>query len=156
MRIRGFKSTDAAILAEIFHNAVHVIGGKDYTQSQIDAWSPAPVSANAFHARVSDTRSVFVAVDDNDKPLGFIELECDGHIDCFYCHPSFAGTGVGKALYVQLEAAALNADLTHLYTEASEAALRFFLKVGFTLIKRQVFTYNGVEIHNYLMEKSLQ
>ncbi|MEO1346743.1 MAG: GNAT family N-acetyltransferase [Pseudomonadota bacterium] len=155
MKIRDFKPTDAAILAEIFHDAVHAIGSKDYTQAQTNAWSPAPVSAKKFLDRISDTHTVFVAVDDNDMPLGFIELESNGHIDCFYCHPRFSGTGVGRALYVHLEKAALNAGLMHLYTEASEAALRFFLKVGFTLIRRRDFTHNGVAIHNYLMEKSL-
>lgn len=155
MKIRDFRSDDAAILAEIFHEAVHTIGSKDYTRLQIDAWSPAPVSADRFLARVSDTHSVFVAVDDDDNPIGFIELEGDGHIDCFYCHPNFAGTGVGNALYGQLEKAAMAAGLPRLYTEASEAARSFFLKAGFTLIRRRDFEHKGVEIHNYLMDKSL-
>ena len=156
MKIRDFKSDDSATLVEIFHDAVHTIGSRHYTQSQTNAWSPAPVSADKFLLRVSDGRSVFVAVDNDDKPISFIELEGDGHIDCFYCHPDFAGTGVGNALYVRLERAALTTGLSHLYTEASEAARRFFLKVGFTLIKRRDFERNGVEIHNYLMEKSLR
>jgi putative acetyltransferase len=155
MKIREFLFSDAASLAEIFHEAVHTIGSKDYSPSQTHAWSPAPVSAETFLARISDTRFVFVAVDDKDTPLGFIELEADGHIDCFYCHPDFAGTGVGNALYARLEEAALQAGLARLYTEASEAARRFFLKAGFKVIERRDFEYNGAEIHNYLMENRL-
>ncbi|MEM8972276.1 MAG: GNAT family N-acetyltransferase [Pseudomonadota bacterium] len=156
MKVRVFNPADAAMLAEIFHDSVHRIGVKDYTKFQVDAWSPAPVSADRFLARVSDGRTVFVAVDGADKPLGFIELERSGHIDCFYCHSSIVRTGVGQALYRQLEEVALAMGMARLYTEASEAARRFFLRAGFTLMKRQEFEHNGVEIHNYLMEKSLR
>lgn len=156
MKIRDFRPEDSAALANIFHDAVHAIGSKDYSQSQTNAWSPAPVSAGRFLARVSDGRSVFVAVSDDDKPMGFIELENDGHIDCFYCHSNFAGSGVGNALYDRLESAALATGLSRLYTEASEAARRFFLRAGFTLVVRRDFERNGVQIHNYLMEKKIR
>ncbi len=155
MKIRDFRPDDAAFLAEIFHVSVHTIGSEDYSRLQTEAWSPAPVPVDSFLARVSDTRSVFVAVDDDDNPIGFIELEGDGHIDCFCCHPNFAGIGVGNALYGHLEKAAVASGLPRLYTEASEAARRFFLRAGFKLIRRRDFEHNGVKIHNYLMEKRL-
>lgn len=156
MKVRNFRPDDAVQLAEILHASVHEIGSKYYTQAQTNAWSPAPVSADEFLARVSDGRSVFVAVDEADKPLGFIELEQDGHIDCFYCHPKSTRMGVGAELYAKLEAAALKHGQTRLNVEASEAAKAFFLNVGFTPIKRREFERNGVKIHNYLMEKALR
>ncbi len=156
MRIRSYKPEDSALLAKVIHEAVHAVGKKDYNLAQIDAWSPEPVPSDKFHARVSDGRSVFVAADRDDKPIAFIELELDGHIDCFYCHPNFAGRGVGKALYEQLESAALKAGLPRLYVEASEAARRFFLRAGFTVVRRRDIWRNNIQIHNYLMEKSLR
>ena len=156
MKIRNFKPDDAASLASIFHEAVRAVGRKDYSQAQVEVWSPQPVPADKFLARVSDGRSVFVAVNENDKPIAFIELEENGHIDCFYCHPDAAGTGVGTALFEQLESAALAAGLSRLYVEASEAARRFFLGKGFSLIKRRDFERNNVQIHNYLMEKNFR
>lgn len=111
--------------------------------------------ADRFLARVSDGRAVFVAVGTGDSPVAFIELERDGHIDFLYCHPDVAGSGVGKALFDRLEEAALADGLSRLYVEASEAARRFFLKEGFTLIRRRDFARYGVQIHNYLMEKQL-
>ena len=155
MKVRNFNPADAAALTEIYHDSVHMVSGKDYTKLQIDAWSPAPASADTYLARVSDGHAVFVSVDGADYPLGFIELERNGHIDCFYCHSSVVRTGVGKALYRQLEEVAVERGLARLHTEASEAARRFFLRAGFTLIERQEFEHNGVKIHNYLMEKNL-
>jgi putative acetyltransferase len=156
MQIRDFKPADSATLASVFHEAVRAVGRKDYDQAQVEAWSPKPVSADRFLARVSDGRSVFVAVSKNDEPIAFIELEEDGHIDCFYCHPDAVGTGVGTALYKRLESAALALGLSHLYVEASEAARRFFNGKGFRLIERRDFKRNNVQIHNYLMEKNFR
>jgi putative acetyltransferase len=155
MRIRDFRPDDSASLASIFHDAVRVVGSKYYSAAQIDAWSPTPVSVDKFLSRVSDGRSVFVAVTDEDEPIGFIELEKDGHIDRFYCSPNVTGTGVGKALYQRLETEALAAGLSRIHVEASEAARRFFLGRGFRLIARRDFELNNVRIHNYLMEKNL-
>ena len=156
MKIRNFKPDDSASLASIFHEAVRAVGRKDYSQAQVEVWSPQPVPADKFLTRVSDGRSVFVAVNENDKPIAFIELEENSHIDCFYCHPDAVGTGVGTALFERLESAALAAGLSRLYVEASEAARRFFLGKGFSLINRRDFERNNVQIHNYLMKKNFR
>jgi putative acetyltransferase len=155
VRIRNFKHNDAETLAIILHKAVHSVGRKDYSEPQVSAWSPAPYSAERFTARVSDGRSIFVAVSENDTPMSFIELEQDGHIDCFYCHPDVAGTGVGKALYRRLQDSAIANGISCLYVEASEAARRFFLREGFSLISRRDFDIRGVRIHNFAMSKDL-
>jgi putative acetyltransferase len=99
---------------------------------------------------------VFVAIDHKGKPVGFIELEKSGHIDCFYCRPKSAGTGVGMALYQKAETAAMSNNMDLLFVEASEVARRFFAKVGFATEKRRVFERSGVEIHNYSMKKMLK
>ncbi|ARC90547.1 GNAT family N-acetyltransferase [Rhodovulum sp. MB263] len=156
MNIRDFRPDDCARLASVFHEAVHAVGSRDYGPGQVKVWSPAPVPAEQFLARISDGRSVFVAVTANDDPVDFMELEADGHIDCFYCCPDHVGRGVGKALYQRLETAARAMGLSRLHVEASEAARRFFLGQGFALVTRREFERHNVMIHNYLMEKSLR
>ncbi len=104
---------------------------------------------------MSDGRRVLVAVDDQDMPLGFIELESDGHIDCFYCHPDHIGQRIGALLYAQAEAQARTAGIQMLRVEASESARRFFLRHGFREIERHDFLRHGVPIHHYRMEKRL-
>ena len=155
MKIRSYAPEDSAALAMIFHRAVHEVAIRHYSQVQVNAWSPSPAPADAFVARASDGRSVFGAVSADDKPLGFIELEENGHIDRFYCHPDFVGTGVGSALYKRLESAALDLGISRLFVEASEAARGFFVGKGFRIVKRRDFEFNSGQIHNYLMEKSL-
>jgi len=156
MIIRPYRPSDAACLATILHEAVHAIGARDYTTAQLDAWSPAPVPAERFHVRVPDGRCVTVAVSHDDVPLAFIELERDGHIDCFYCHPEVAGNGVGTALFARLKEAAIAAGIARLRVEASEAARRFFLRERFDIVARRDFELRGVHIHNYDMALRLR
>ncbi len=153
VRFRPFRPSDAQHLAAILHEAVHVIGARDYTPEQLLAWSPAPMPPTTYCARVADGRLVTVAVSHEDVPVAFIELEANGHIDCFYCHSDVAGSGVGKALFRQAQAQAIEAGQTQLRVEASEAARRFFLREGFEVTARRTFRRCGVLIHNYEMEK---
>ena len=153
-RLRLYQPDDAAHLADIFVAAVRGIGPSDYTPRQVDAWA-AGVTAERFAALAGDGRRVWVALDASDRPCAFIDLEADGHIDFLYCRPSHAGTGIAAALYDVVEAHARENGVTRLYTEASEAARRFFLKRGFAVVQRRDFPVRGVMIHNYAMEKRL-
>ncbi|UWQ77896.1 GNAT family N-acetyltransferase [Leisingera sp. S132] len=156
MQIREFRPKDAAALAQIFHAAVHGIGARDYSPEQLRAWSPEPAPAEVWASRAADGRRVFVAADGpEDQPQAFIELEMDGHINCFYCHPQAAGTGTGAALYERLEAEARSLGLRSLNVEASEAARRFFLRQGFAVETRREIERRGVALHNYRMIKLL-
>lgn len=156
MKIRPFQSEDAAALAQILHDSVHALTEAAYTPEQRAVWSPAPMPADRYLERVAAGRRVFVAVDAEDAPLGFIELEADGHIDCFYCAPHAAKRGIGRALYAALEAAAREAGLRHLHVEASEIARRFFLRAGFDELAQQQVERHGIRLTNYRMEKTLR
>lgn len=153
--IRPFKPTDAPDLTEILRRAVHVIGARDYTPEQLRAWSPAPMPSQDYVARVADGRTVLVALGADARPVAFIELEADGHIDCFYCHPDVAGSGVGRAVFRHAQSRAIETGTPRLFVEASEAARRFFLREGFHVTGRREFLLRGVIIHNYAMEKTL-
>ena len=102
-----------------------------------------------------DGRLVLVAVDGNDTPIAFIDLENDGHIDMMFCVPDWAGRGIVSGLHARLEAAAIERGMVHLFTEASEVAKPFFLRRGYKLLHRNDMEIEGVAIHNYAMEKAL-
>jgi putative acetyltransferase len=154
-RIRPYRVEDAEALAELFQRSVAQIGPQDYAPEQVEAWAalaPSPAQI-ATHSR--DGRTTLVAADGMDRPLAFGDLEPDGHIAYLYCAPEAAGTGVTAALYERLEQLARERGIKRLYAEASEAARRFFLKQGFTVLARRDFAILGVPIHNYAVEKRL-
>ena len=119
------------------------------------AWSPAPPDAEAYPRRAED-RALFVAVDDEDKPIGYADLGSDGYIDNLYCDPDRIGTGVGSALYAAVEAAAVGAGIAVLSVDASEGARTLFERRGFHVEERRDFTINGVAIHNHRMSKTIK
>lgn len=154
-RIRPFRADDAPALAVIFHAAVHEIARNHYSEDQVRAWSPEVPDTGRIAAWVDDGRLLLVAVDADDVPLAFGDLEADGHIDRLFCRPDRAGTGITALLYRALEEAAVGQSIGLLYVEASEPARRFFLRMGFTVAHRRDFEIGGVPIHNFRMEKRL-
>jgi putative acetyltransferase len=156
MRIRAFRNEDAKALSAIFHASVREAGLRDYTLEQVEAWSPSPPDPARYVQRGREDRTFLVAVDDADEPIGYSDLEADGHINHLYCRPDFVGTGVASAIYDELEVAARARGLSRLYVEASEAARRLFLKKGFSVLQRNDLVRMGVPIHNYTMEKALR
>ena len=155
MRVRQYRRADAACIAAIFFHSVREAALRDYSAAQVEAWAPEMPDAGRFDARARDGRLVLVAVDENDAPIAYGDLEPTGHIDHLYCRPDHVGTGAASALYDQLERSALALGLPKLFVEASEAARRLFLRKGFSEIERREFPVGGVMIHNYLMTKPL-
>ena len=153
--VRSYRDSDAADLPRVMYRAVHEIASRYYSQAQCLAWCPKVADPEDFVARLSDGRAVWVLADGNDHAQGFIELMRAGCIDRFYCVPSFAGKGGGRALYTKLEAQARAWSLTSLSVDASEAARGFFQRQGFTVAARQELQRHGVDLHNYLMKKAL-
>lgn len=155
MLIRPFEADDAERLAALFHASIHQIGIRDYSAEQVSAWSPAVPDPRDYIRRSLDGRIFLVAVDDDGKPVGYGDLEADGHIDHLYCLPDVVGTGIGSAIYDSLEEVASHHGIQVLFVEASEAARRLFERKGFAVEQRNDFTINGVAIHNYRMVKPL-
>lgn len=155
MKIRRYDAKDAAPLAALYVRSVEQIGSRDYSARQVAAWASLAPSPARLHALGTDGRTTLVAVDGSDRPVAFADLEPDGHVHYLYCSPEMAGRGVVSTLYDALEGIAREAGMSRLYTEASEAARRFFLKKGFVVTSRREFEIAGTQIHNYAMEKFL-
>jgi len=151
--IRRYIPADAAPIARVFHASVHGLAQRDYTPAQLSVWSPAAREAGWYASRAGG-RDVWVA-DRDGEVVGFAELEPDGYVDMVYVAPGAARQGVATALYGALEDHARAAGLARLFVEASETALPFFIRMGFSNAQRRDFERNGVAIHNYAMEKRL-
>lgn len=152
--IRPFEACDADALATLFHMSVHEAGIRDYSAQQVAAWSPSKPDPERYLRQAKD-RTFLVATDENGQPIGYGDLEADGHIDHLYCRPDKIGTGVGSALYTSIENTAKKMGITLLFVDASETAWRFFEHCGFRIDARNDFTINGVAIHNYRMSKRI-
>lgn len=153
--IRPYRREDAEAISGIYQRSVEGIGPQDYTPEQVKAWASLRPHPARVHERASDGRAMLVAAGPDNAIFGFIDLESDGHIDLLYCAPETAGKGVAASLYDAVEAMARARGMKRLYSEASEAARRFFLKRGFVELARRQLDIDGVAIHNFAVEKRL-
>ncbi len=126
---------------------------RDYSNNQVQAWAPDNIDFRDW-AKTCSERFTYVA-DDRGAIAGFGELESNGHIDCFYCHKNYLRMGVGSKIYAAIEAKAEELGINRLYVEASITAKPFFLKKGFSIIRKQQVERRGETFVNYVMEKFL-
>jgi putative acetyltransferase len=124
--IRAYDPRDAAYLADVFYCSVRQVALSDYTAAQVRSWAPEPRTAEWVHREASDGRLVLVAANEDDRPVAYIDLEPNGHIDRLFCKPEAAGRGIASRLYDAVEAAARQQGIRRLFTEASELARRLF------------------------------
>ena len=155
MRLRPYRQDDAAFFPEIFDAAVSVTALNHYDQRQVDAWLTLNPGEAAFAKAYGDGRIAIVIVDGDERPLGFADVEQDGHIQFFYCHPDVSGTGMAAELLERLEESVRATGIKRLSAEASETAVGLFRRHGFTLGVRRNLLIDGVPIHNYAMSKEL-
>ena len=149
--IRLFDKQDAEHIAILFHQTVREVNLGNYSIDQVKAWAPDDIYFRDW-VGVCSERFTFVA-DDNGTIAGFGELESNGHIDCFYCHKDYQRMGVGSKIYHAIEAKACEFKIHRLYTEASITAKPFFLRMGFSIVKKQQVERRGESFINYAMEK---
>lgn len=149
MNIRDYQTEDADEIADLFHDCVHAIESPDYSPAQLEAWAPTPPDYLAWRARLA-VKQPYVACE-KGRIVGFIELEEDGHIDCFYTHKDFQRQGVGRALYDHLVERADARGITDFYVEASPFARPFFEREGFLMGKENRIEQSGQILTNVSM-----
>lgn len=151
LSVRPYRPGDLDGLIDIFGGAIRDVAAKDYDAAQIAVW--AQVDRESFAARRL-SRPTWVAVIDQ-MPVGFSDLEPNGHLDMMYVHPGHQGRGVATALLQQVETAARAGSLGRIFTDASITARPFFERRGFRILTAQQVAHSGQTLTNSRMEKSL-
>jgi putative acetyltransferase len=150
---RSFRPDDAPVLLALFRDTIRRINSRDYDLDQIRAWASDDIDLDIWAGRFTG-RFVRVAEIDG-RPIGFAELEPNGHIDRLYVSADHQRRGIGRALLAALVAEARRLGVARLFTEASITARPFFESQGFVVLAPQVVTCRGAEFVNYRMERRL-
>ena len=152
MHIRTYQSGEEEELWQLYYNTTHIINWKIYTKEQVERWAPHTKNMEEWRERISKKKP-FVAVE-NNKIVGFAELENDGHIDYFYVHHEWQGKGIGKVLYNTIEKEAKNRKIPYLYAEVSLSAKSFFLNQEFEILEEKNNIICGAPAKNFIMKKA--
>lgn len=153
--IRPCRDEDAEALAKIIAAAIREIGPRAYSPAQVAAWSGRHRGAERYRERVAAGDVIIVAADHEDRPVAYVLLQPDGHLDHLYNHPAHTRRGLASRLLAEAERQARARNVARLYTEASDLARPSFERAGFVMTHRREFEIDGVPIHNWAMDKAL-
>jgi len=151
--LRLYQRDDAPALLSLFRDTIRRVNCRDYSPAQLAAWASDDIDTVSWFGRFTG-RYVSVA-EEAGRPVGFAELEPDGHIDRVYVSVDHQRRGIGRHLLAAAVAEARRAGLGRLFTEASIAARPFFEASKFIVLAPQVVRCRGVEFVNYRMERVL-
>jgi putative acetyltransferase len=151
--LRPYRPEDAPVLLALFRDTIRRVNSRDYSPVQIAAWASDDIDTDRWFGRFTG-RFVPVA-EERGRPVGFAELEADGHIDRVYVAADHQGQGIGRRLLAAVVAEARRTGLARLFTEASITARPFFEAQRFTVVAPQVVTCREVEFVNYRMARGL-
>lgn len=151
--LRQYDPSDAPALLALFRDTIRRINARDYSPAQIRAWASDDIELEHWASRFAG-RFVVVA-EEAGLPVGFTELEPDGHIDRFYVAADHQSRGIGRQLLTAIVTEARRLGLGRLFVEASVTARPFFESQGFVEQAAQVVLCRGVEFANYRMERTL-
>ncbi|MBN9517749.1 formylmethanofuran dehydrogenase subunit C [bacterium] len=150
---REYRPADAPALLHLFRSAIRRTAAADYNADQLRAWASIDADPPNWAARF-ENRFVRVA-EIAGSPVGFAELEPNGHIDRVYVSPDHPRRGIGGALLDELLDEAKRRGLRRVWVEVSLTARPFFEAAGFTLLAPQVVACRGEQFVNFRMERPL-
>lgn len=153
IELRPYQPADALALLDLFRDTIRRVNRRDYDDAQVMAWSSDEIDPGQWAARF-EGRWVFVATE-RERPVGFAELEADGHIDRFYVSANHQSQGIGRRLLTAIVDEARRLGLARLFVEASVTARPFFESHGFVTLVRQEVNCRGVLLTNFRMERRL-
>lgn len=151
--VRRYRVGEEATLQNIYSKSTRELNSKDYSIDQIERWVAKHSDLVEWTERLKKTNP-FVAEKDGNL-VAFGELEPDGHIDFFYCHPDWQGCGAGSQLMSSITAEALKIGVKTLFTEVSVTAEPFFTKKGFRIMEERVPIICGAPAKQFIMQKDI-
>ena len=151
--LRPYRSDDLGAVVQLFHDTVHQVNRRDYTQAQVDAWAPDEANLERWQRKLA-VEQVVVA-EQADAIVGFCSWDDTGYLDFLYVHHAHQRKGIASMLYAAAESALRANALPRVYAQASLTAEPFFIRQGFHLVRHQFVDVRGVSVPNRVMEKSL-
>lgn len=146
MTIREYISNDIYEMYKLFCDTIYAINAKDYSKEQLDAWTGG-IDLDRWNKSFLEHYTL-VALD-NNKIIGFGDINKSGYLDRLYVHKNYQGIGIATAICDRLETKVTGIITVH----ASITAKPFFEKRGYTVLKEQQVQRQGAMLTNFVMEK---
>ena len=153
MKLRPYHSHDLSEVIRLFHDTVHSVNAKDYSQEQLDAWAPDTIDSSAWDHSLQEH---FARIAESDGHIvGFGNIDATGYLGMLFVHKDHQRQGIACAITDALEDYARIEKLPHVTVHASLTAKPFFEVRGYQLICEQQVERRGVTLSNFFMIKTL-
>ncbi|MDB9359182.1 GNAT family N-acetyltransferase [Nodularia spumigena CS-588/02] len=133
--LRLAEETDAWVMSAIHIAAIKALPTTFYTRKQLLAWRNYLDKPDAKYILQNMPAEIFWVAVENNMLTGFASFMVDELI-ALYVHPYYQGKGIGRALVTHFCHEAANQGIDKVITTASLYAEGFYLRLGFTAIKR--------------------
>lgn len=147
MILRKYRPSDCKEITDLFHQTVHTVNAKDYTEVQLNAWAPEEINLKEWNQSLQENDCV-VAID-KDVIVGFGDIDSHGFLHRLYVHADHQRKGIATAICNRLEAVVQGCITTH----ASITAKPFFEKRGYKIIHEQHVVRHETVLKNFVMKK---
>ncbi|MBE9199468.1 MULTISPECIES: GNAT family N-acetyltransferase [unclassified Nodularia (in: cyanobacteria)] len=133
--LRLAEETDAWVMSAIHIAAIKALPTTFYTRKQLLAWRNYRDKPNGKNILQNMQAEIFWVAVENNLITGFASFMVDELI-ALYVHPYYQGQGIGRALVTHFCQEAADLGINQVITTASLYAEGFYLRLGFTAIKR--------------------
>lgn len=129
--IREYRNSDCKDLVELFHQTVHSVNAKDYSDKQLNVWAPDNVDLVDWNKSLCEHFSL-VAIKER-MIVGFGDIDRTGYLDRLFVHQDYQNQGIATAICDRLEH---EFAVRKVVTQASLTAKTFFLHRGYKVVKK--------------------
>lgn len=150
IEIMEYHPFDIKEITELFHNTVHTVNAKDYTEEQLAVWAKKEMDLEAWNASLLSHRSYVART--GESIVGFGDIDGTGYLDRLFVHKDYQRCGIGTLLCDKLESVSATDKIT---VHASITAKPFFEHRGYRTVRQQEVERQGILLTNYIMEKDL-
>jgi putative acetyltransferase len=152
LTLRRMRPGEEPRLYEVLRASVMKGTAGDYDEAERRAWAPArPAVSWPDRLQLLQT---FVAAD-GQRPIGFIAVSRDGHLDLAYVTPELIGRGIGGQLLDRVETEMRLSDVGEMTCDASKGFRRLLERRGWEVVKEEVVRRGGVALARTRMRKRL-
>lgn len=150
MVLRLIVPSDAALLREIYADAIESQAPQLYSDQQVRAWAALAWLPGVLDQTLQEGSGWLSGED-----AAFAIRHPPDRLALLYCRGRAARQGHGKALLNRIEADAIANGVLALRTEASQFSRPLLERCGWRLLAPEIITIAGVPFERYRMHKAL-
>lgn len=148
--IRPYQAADLQPLAELYEQTVRRWAPSLYSEEQVEAWATSPHDSERFELLLTQAQT-FVAIKNEDDPVGFSGVEPNGRVATLYIHAQHTRQGIGSRLLQHVINYAAEQGIGPLWSEASFLSRPLFERHGFQVTEPEHVIFNGVEFKRWIV-----